>query len=71
MGIFHMSKIALHCAGIYFKGSGIDTAFNLSNCFGKNTLDSVLSGGHYVRSLLAMQVINEAFEAMNLAVLRN
>ena len=61
---FHMTKIALHCAGIYFKGSGIDIALILSKCFGKNTIDSVLSVGHYVRSLLGMQVIKEAFEVM-------
>ena len=54
MGIFHMAKVALHCAGKYFKGSGIDTSLILSKCFGKNTVESVLPGGHYVRSLLGM-----------------
>ena len=64
MGIFHMAKVALHCAGKYFKGSGIDTALILAECFGKNTIESVLSGGHYVRSLLGMQIIKEALEIM-------
>ena len=63
-GIFHMTKTALHCAGLYFRGSGIDTALILSKCFGENTMDSVLSGGHYVRSLLGMQVIKDAFEVL-------
>ena len=45
MGIFHMAKVALHCAGKYFKGSGIDTALILAECFGKNTIESVLSEG--------------------------
>ena len=38
--------IVLQCAGIYFKVSGIDTALILSKCFGKDTIDSILSGGH-------------------------
>ena len=38
MGIFHMAKAALHCAGKYFKGNGIDTALILSKCFGKNNV---------------------------------
>ena len=50
MGIFHMAKVALHCAGKYFKGSGIDTALILAAFFGKNTIESVLSGRHYIRS---------------------
>ena len=39
MGIFHMAKVALHCAGKYFKGSGIDIALILAKCFGSNTLN--------------------------------
>ena len=64
MGIFHMAKVALHCPGKYFKGSGIDTALVLSKAFGVNTVESVLSGGHYERSLIGMQVIKEVFELL-------
>ena len=49
---------ALHSTGKYFKGRGI------GECFGKNTIESVLSGGHYVCSLAGMQVIKEALESM-------
>ena len=64
MGFFHMAKVALHCAERYFKGSGIDTTLILAKCFGSNTIESVLSGGHYVRFLLGMQMIKEGFEIL-------
>ena len=64
MGIFHMAKVALHCAGRYFKGSGIDTILILAKWFGSNTIESVLSGGHYVRFLFGMQIIKEGFEIL-------
>ena len=56
MDIFHKTKIALHCAGEYFIGSDIDITLTLAKCFGSNTITSVLSGGHYVRSLLGMEI---------------
>ena len=54
MGIFHMAKVALHYARKYFKVSGINIALILAKCFGSNIIESVLSGDHYVRSLLGM-----------------
>ena len=64
MSIFHMAKVALHCAGVYFKGSGIDIALILAKYFGGNTVESVLSGSYYVRFLLGMQIIKEGFEIL-------
>ena len=64
MGIFHMAKIALHCAGKYLKGNSTDIALILAKCFGSNTIESVLSGGHYVRSLPGMQIFKEGFEIL-------
>ena len=64
MGIFHMAKVALHCAGKYFKGSGIDIELILSKCFGSNTIESVLSRGHYVHYFLGIQIIKEVFEIL-------
>ena len=64
MGIFHMANVALHCAGKYFKGTGIDIGLILAKCFGINTIESPLSGGHYVRSLLGIQIIKEGFEIL-------
>ena len=63
-GIFHMVKVALHCAGKYSKRSGIDIALSVTKCFGSNTFKSVLSGGHYLRSLLGMKIIKEDFEIL-------
>ena len=62
--IFHMAKVSLHCAGKYLKGSGIDTALVLSKAFGVNTLEAVLSGSQYERSLIGMQVIKEVFSML-------
>ena len=33
IGIFHMAKVTLHCAGKYFKWSGIDIALIMAKCF--------------------------------------
>ena len=64
MGISHMARVALHCAGKSFEGSGIDIALILTKSFGSNTIESLLSGGHCVRSLLGMQIIKEGFEIL-------
>ena len=60
-----MAKVALHSAGKYLKGSGIDIALILAKCFGSNTFKSVLSGDHYMCSMLGMQMIEEGFEILN------
>ena len=59
-----MAKVALHRAGKYFKGSGTDIALILTKSFGSNTIKSVLSRGHYVRSSLGMQTIEESFKVL-------
>ena len=64
MGIFHMTKVALQSAGKYLKGSGIDIALILAKCFGSNTFKSVLSGDHYLCSMLGTQMIKEGFEIL-------
>ena len=64
MGIFHMAKVALHFAGKYLKENSIDIALILARCFGSNTIESALSGGHYVRSLLGMQIFKQGFEIL-------
>ena len=64
MGLLHVAKVALHCAGKYLKGSGIVIALILAKCFGSNTIESVLSEGHDVHSLLGMQIIKEGFEIL-------
>ena len=60
LGTFHMTKVLLRCCGKYLTGSGVDDAMIEGGIFGKKVLVSVLSGGHYVRSLQGMFVISEA-----------
>ena len=64
MGILYMAKVASHYAGKYFKGRGNDIELILTKCFGSNTIESVLSGDYYVRSLLGMQIIKEGFQIL-------
>lgn len=64
LGTFHMAKILLRCAGRYIAGSGIDDALIEGQVFGKKTMNSVLSGGHYVRSFKGMLIIAEALYSL-------
>lgn len=47
LGMFHMAKVLLRCAGRYLSGSGVDDALIECEVFGKKTLAAVLSGSHY------------------------
>ena len=58
MGMFFdWVMFLLKCAGWYIRGSGIEDALIMlieTEVFGKLTLNSVLEGNHYVRSLHGM-----------------
>lgn len=64
MGMFHMTKVALRCAGRYITGSGIDDALIECDIFGIKTLDSVLKGKHYVRAFHGMLIVSEVIESL-------
>ncbi len=64
LGAFHMAKVLLRCAGRYLSGSGLDDALIEAEVFGKKTLVSVLSGGHYVRSFQGMLILSEMITAL-------
>lgn len=64
MGMFHMTKVALRCAGRYITGSGMDDALIECEIFGIKTLDAVLKGKHYVRALKGMHILSEVVESM-------
>lgn len=64
MGIFDMKKVALLCAECYHSGCGIDDALIEAEVFGSKTLQSVLSGTHYVCSIQGMLIISEAIETL-------
>ena len=59
-----MTKMTLHYAEKYFKVSGIDIALVLVKCFGSKTIESVLSGDPYLRSLFGMQIMKKGIKIL-------
>lgn len=53
MGMLHMTKVALHCAGRYITGSGMDDSLIECEIFGFKTRDAVLKGKHYSMYVLS------------------
>ena len=66
LGAFHYAKVFLRCAGRYIIGSGIDDALVEAEIFGKQTLNTVLTGSHYYRSLQGMLMIVEVIDCFKL-----
>ena len=54
MGFFHWTKTLLKCGGRYIRASGVDDGLIEKGIFGKLTLNQVLEGTHYVRSLYGL-----------------
>ena len=65
LGAFHYTKVLLRCTGRYISGSGLDDALIEADIFGKQTLNSVLSGSHYYRSLQGMSMLFEVIDALS------
>ena len=59
LGPFHWTKVLLRCVGRLFAGSGIDDSLKECEIFGPIVLDSVMNGGHYVRSMTGMLIIED------------
>ena len=64
LGGFHMAKCLQHCTGKYIKGTGLDDVLLETNIFGKKTIEQILNGTHYVRSLRGFIIIVEAIERL-------
>ena len=52
LGGFHMAKCLQHCIGKYIKGTGLDDVLLETKIFDKKTIEQILNGTHYVRSLI-------------------
>lgn len=61
LGNFHLTKIFLWCAEHYLTYSGVGDALIKGDVFGKKVLVSVMSNGHYARSLYGMLVLPKVF----------
>lgn len=64
LGPFHWTKVLLRCAGRLFAGSGIDDALRECEVFGPLVLDTVINGGHYVRALTGVLMIEDVLYKM-------
>ena len=64
LGGFHMAKCLQYCIGKYIKGTGLDDVLLETNIFGKKTIEQILHGTHYVRSLRGFIIIGEAIERL-------
>ena len=64
MGAFHMTKIALKCAGKYLAGSGMDDALVEAEIFGSQVVHSVMNGSHYMQSFQGMLIISEVIQSL-------
>ena len=63
MGGFRMAKVAIHCAGKYLRGSGMEYAFVETETFGLNVVQSVMEGSHYVRTFRGLLIAAEAIDS--------
>ena len=64
LGGFHMAKIVLGAIGKYVNGCGLEDALIETNVFGKKTIQAVLGGTHYVRSLRGIQILFAAIQSI-------
>ena len=64
LGMFHFEKVLLRWEGWYITGTGINDALIESNIIGSKTLNTVLSGGHYVRSLSGMLIVADVLDSL-------
>ena len=62
MGNFHLAKTVEHCIGKFLKGSGFNDALVESQVFSLKTVEAVMAGTHYVRSLHGLLIIQETIE---------
>ena len=64
LGSFHMEKILISCCGSYLQGCGIGSVFVANEIFGPGVVQSVLSGGHYVRGKKGMMMLAETLQQL-------
>ena len=64
LGGFHMEKILISCCGSYLKGCGIENVFVENDVFGPGVVQSVMSGGHYVRGKKGMMMLAETLQQL-------
>ncbi len=64
MGPFHWTRVLLRCQGKLLRGSGIDDALVECGVFGPGVLESALNGGHYVRAITGMLIVEDLIRSL-------
>ena len=64
LGGFHMEKIVLVGLGTYLESSGIFSVLVETECYGPDTINSVISGSHYSRARTTHSMIHEVLISM-------
>ena len=66
IGGFHLEKVVIGCLGAYLECSGIHHLLVEEKVFGPAVVNSVMSGGNYVRGKRGMSLIAEAMEQLQI-----
>ena len=66
IGGFHLEKVVIGCLGTYLECSGINHLLVEEKVFGPAVVNSVMSGGNYVRGKRGMALIAEAMEQLQI-----
>ena len=64
LGGFHMAKCVQHCIGKHIRGSDLDDPLVETQVFGKNLIEQVLNGTHYIRSLRAILLLVDSINRL-------
>ena len=62
LGGFHMEKKLIACCSAYLQDCGIESVFVENEIFGSGVVQSVLSGGHYIRGRKGMMMLAETLQ---------
>ena len=57
LGGFHTEKVVLACIGKYLEGSGAEEILVQTGCFGPDTVEAVMNGGHYNRAKRGLNLL--------------
>ena len=60
LGGFHFEKVLIGCCGAYLSETGIQSVLVQNEVFGPGNVQSVMSGGNYIRGKRGMMLIAEA-----------
>ena len=66
LGGFHLEKVVIGCLGTYLECSGIHHLLVEEKIFGPGVVNSVMSGGNYVRGKRGMALIAEAMQQLQI-----